>query len=189
MATTLLHDSGFVKESDDLEGTGAKYTLTHVVRSGDFAEKCLPSLGVTAEEIRLVKLAIDCTGVAVDVSALPFSNDRERFLGCVIGTGDILGQMAAPNYPERLPGLYSEFAEAAKHSKDSWIASYASARDLMEKTRVFYEGYVKSMLDGQWEQAHKALHHHFEDGKNHYLESIDANIDRIEAQLHIAETH
>ena len=189
VATTLLHDSGFVKESDDLEGSGAKYTLTHVVRSGDFAEKCLPNLGVTADEIRLVKLAIDCTGVAVDVSALPFSNDRERFLGCVIGTGDILGQMAAPNYPERLPGLYSEFAEAANHSKDSWIASYASARDLMEKTRVFYEGYVKSMLDGQWEQAHKALHHHFEDGKNHYLESIEANIDRIEAQLHIAETH
>src|SRR5262249_44544091 len=33
----LLHDTGYLKKSGDTEGTGAKYTVTHVSRSADFA--------------------------------------------------------------------------------------------------------------------------------------------------------
>ena len=34
----LLHDTGYLKKKDDAGGTGAKYTLTHVTRSVQFAE-------------------------------------------------------------------------------------------------------------------------------------------------------
>ncbi len=152
IAATLLHDSGFIKQSNDAEGTGAKYTLTHVKRSGEFAATFLSEFGVTADETRLVQLIIDFTGVAVNVDYLPFKNDQERFLGWVLGTGDILGQMAAPDYPESLHGLYEEFAEAAAYSNanGSWIEDYSSTEDLMKKTRNFYEGYVQWMLQTQW---------------------------------------
>src|SRR5687768_6660290 len=33
----LLHDSGYLKKRGDSEGTGAKYTITHVARSAEFA--------------------------------------------------------------------------------------------------------------------------------------------------------
>ena len=65
VAAILLHDSGFMKERGDDEGTGAKYTVTHVERSGQFAAKFLPPYGVTEDEIRFVELAIECTGINV----------------------------------------------------------------------------------------------------------------------------
>ncbi len=185
LAATLLHDSGFIKQIGDDEGTGGKYTLSHVKRSGKFAAKFLPEFDVTADEIRLIQLAIDCTGVEVNLNKLPFENDRERFLGWVLGTGDMLGQMAAPDYPESLYALYEEFAEAAAYSDtiDSWINDYSSAEDLLSKTRGFYEGYVMRMLDTHWGGVHKALSHHFNSGKNLYLQSIEANLDHIERQV------
>ncbi len=189
IAATLLHDSGFIKLSHDATGTGGKYTLTHVKRSGEFAETFLPEFGVTADEIRLIQLIIDCTGVAVNVEYLPFNNDQDRFLGWVLGTSDILGQMAAPDYPESLYGLFQEFAEAAAYSNasGSWIEDYSSAEDLMRKTRNFYEGYVQWMLQTQWGGVHEALLHHFDDGKNHYIECIVANIEAIEQRVDTAK--
>src|SRR5436309_12592527 len=41
----LLHDTGYLKKRDDPGGTGAKYTLTHVTRSVQFAEQLLEEKG------------------------------------------------------------------------------------------------------------------------------------------------
>jgi hypothetical protein len=186
VVSTLLHDCGFMKEEGDDPGTGAKYTLAHVKRSGDFAKQALTTLGANPDEIRLVRLAIDCTGVQVNLEDLPFRDDRERFLGCALGTGDMLAQMAAPDYPERLECLYREFAEAAltPGGAGSWIASYSSAEDLKRRTRQFWDGYVKgTMLDDQWRGVHKDLNYHFEDGQNHYFDWIETNLVRIDQEL------
>src|SRR5437773_3097293 len=37
LVAILLHDTGYLKKRQDTEGTGAKYTVTHVDRSADFA--------------------------------------------------------------------------------------------------------------------------------------------------------
>ena len=184
VAAMLLHDSGFMKEYGDDEGTGAKYTVTHVERSGQFAALFLPAYGVTEDEIRFFQLAIDCAGINVSVDALPFRNPKERFLSCTLGTGDILGQMAAPDYPERLPGLYREFVEATSHSEDkTWIAGYKSEVDLLKKTRGFYEKYIQHMLDEEWDGVYKRLEFHFGQTRNLYLEAIEQNIDRIDTLI------
>ena len=106
-----------------------------------------------------------------------------------LDSGDILGQMAAPDYPESLYGLYQEFAEAAAYSNanGSWIEDYSSAEDLMKKTRNFYEGYVQWMLQTQWGGVHESLSHHFGNGKNPYLERIEVNIEDIEQRVRTAE--
>ena len=67
IVATLLHDSGFIKQIGDNEGTGAKYILTHVERSQKFAANFLPGFGLTVDEIILIQLFIRCTGVKVDV--------------------------------------------------------------------------------------------------------------------------
>ena len=185
VVASFLHDSGFIKEIGDDEGTGAKYTLTHVTRSGVFAAKFLEEFDVTPDEVRVVQLAIECTGIRVDVDSLPFNDDRERFIGCVVGTGDVLGQMAAPDYPEKLDRLYREFAEAATYPEASGtgIDTYTSVIDLMTRTRGFYRHYVQLMLETQWGGVYQALEHPFEGGENDYFQSIDANLDRIDQML------
>ena len=42
----LLHDTGYLKKRSDIGGTGAKYTLTHVTRSVQFAEEFLEEKGL-----------------------------------------------------------------------------------------------------------------------------------------------
>jgi hypothetical protein len=185
VAGILLHDIGFLKDAGDHSGTGAKHTVVHVDRSARFAEEFLPRFGVTPDKIRLVQLAIRSTAMNVDMSKLSFRNERERHIGCVLGTGDILGTMAAPDYPERLPALYQELAEAAECSplREGEIEDYESAEALLRKTRDFYRNYAQRMLDQQWGQVYRTLEHHFTDGCNHYLQAIEANLDRIDRIL------
>lgn len=185
VAGILLHDIGFLKEAGDAAGTGAKYTPVHVDRSAKFAEKFLPRFGVTPDEVRVVQLAIHSTAVNVTLGELSFRSEREHLIGCAVGTGDILGTMAAPDYPERLPGLYREFVEAAAYAGPSAneIAQYQSAEDLLRKTRDFYYGYVQRMLEEQWGRIYHALEHHFADGRNHYLQAIEANLERVDRIL------
>lgn len=184
-AGILLHDIGFLKETGDDSGTGAKHTIVHVDRSAKFAEKFLPRFGVTPDEVRIVQLAIQSTALNVAMSQLPFRNERERLIGCAVGTGDILGAMAAPDYPERLPKLYEEFAEAAAHAdlRPKEIAQYQSPEELLCKTRDFYHSYVQPMLEEQWARIYKALEYHFADGRNHYLQAIEKNLERIDRIL------
>ena len=39
----------------------------------------------------------------------------------------------------------------------------------------------------QWGGVHEALLHHFEDGKSHYIERIEANIEDIEQRVATAK--
>ena len=185
IAGMLLHDSGYLKETGDSQGTGAKFTLIHVERSAAFAARCLPALGVGPDELRVVQNAIHSTGVDVKMSRLAFRDGRERFLGCALGTADILGQMAAPDYPERLPALYREFAEAASgpYRSNPGIAVYLSAEDLIRRTRSFYDGYVRRMLDTEWDGVYRTYTHHFPNGRNQYFAAIEANLARIDQML------
>src|SRR5438876_10673416 len=74
----LLHAPGYLKKKDDLGGTGAKYTLTHVTRSVQFAEHLLAEKGIPLKEIRMVQNMIRCTGVDVNLSLIPSQSEVER---------------------------------------------------------------------------------------------------------------
>jgi len=183
IAAILIHDSGYIKQTGDHEGTGAKYTLTHVQRSADFAGRLLPSLGVAAVEVRIVQSAIHCTEASVTVSKMKFASPVAKYIACAVGTADVLSQMAASDYPERLPDLYKEFVEAAAYSalNGTGIGSYRSVEDLLSRTREFYEMYVQRMLTEQWGGVYRDLEHHFGNGANEYLTAIEANLQRIDS--------
>ena len=181
IAAILLHDTGYIKKTGDCEGTGAKYTLVHPSRSIEFAQVLLTELGVTLDEIGKVQAAIHFAG-GEDNQAAPALSARDRFIGCVVGSGDLLGQMAAPDYPERLPGLYAEFHEATLFAgiEGTGIGSYQNAADLMRRTREFYETHVLDLLTHRWDRVHEVLQYHFADGRNQYLDAIVQNLDRID---------
>lgn len=181
----LMHDTGYLKTSDDAGGTGAKYTVIHVGRSADFAAQLLSEKNFPAKEISSVQHMIRCTGVDTTLGAIPFRTDLEKIVGHALGTADLLGQMAAGDYVEKLPILYSEFQEAAEYSgeKSSSVAMFSSAADLMSKTPAFWDNYVKRKLEREFAGVYKFLNQPYPDGANWYLEKIEANIAKLRQQL------
>src|SRR5882762_5097207 len=84
----LLHDTGYLKKRNDFEGTGAKYTVTHVDRSAEFAAQLLSDKGFGASDIKAVQNMIHCTGVDANLSAIPFQSEMEKIAGFALGTAD-----------------------------------------------------------------------------------------------------
>jgi hypothetical protein len=177
----LLHDSGYLKRREDTQGTGAKYTITHVNRSAEFAGELLAEKGYNSSDIRAVQNMIRCTGVNANLAAIPFQSELEKIIGFALATSDLLGQMAADDYVDKLPVLYGEFAEATRFSGDKthFVASFVSATDLIERTPAFWEGFVLRKLDRDFGSVYRFLSDPYPDGPNDYLQRIQANIERL----------
>lgn len=181
----LFHDTGYLKTKDDTAGTGAKYTVIHVDRSAEFAKKFLLEKNFSLAEIESVQNMIHCTGVDARLSVIPFQKELEREVGFVLGTADLLGQMAADDYVEKLPVLYSEFHEAAEYTrqKTNFVGMFSSAEDLMQKTPAFWDKYVKQKLDREFGGVFKFLNQPYPHGPNWYLDQIESNIGKLRHRL------
>lgn len=181
MLAILFHDTGYLKKHDDKNGTGAKYTVTHVARSADFAGRLLKEKRYKQEQILAVQNMIRCTGVSVNVRELPFQNELERTLGFCLATADLVGQMAADDYVDKLPVLYCEFEEAAHFSGDTthFIASFGSATELIQRTRSFWNDLVLPRLEKDFCGVYRFLSHPYPDGPNEYLQRIQAQVGRL----------
>jgi hypothetical protein len=177
----LMHDTGYLKKRGDNQGTGAKYTLIHVGRSADFAGQLMLEKGYPWEDVEQVQQMIRCTGVSVDLNAIPFTSDLVRAVGFALGTSDLLGQMAAPDYVDKLPTLYSEFEESARFNagKGPAAAPFSSAEDLIRKTPSFWEKYVLPKIERDFQGEYRFLNDPYPDGPNEYLRKIETNIARV----------
>jgi hypothetical protein len=184
----LLHDTGYLKTRDDNEGTGAKYTLIHVNRSCEFADKLLTEKGYSKAQIKAVQNMIRCTGVNVDLQKIPFGSEEERVLGYSLGTADLLGQMAAEDYVDKLAILFTEFEESARynHGKFSGAGAFASVDDLRTKTPLFWEKYVLPKINGDFKGLYRYLGRPIAQGENFYVERIRQNLERLQRELESA---
>jgi hypothetical protein len=181
----LFHDSGYLKKRGDVSGTGAKYTLTHVTRSVMFAEEFLSEQGVPVSEIRAVQNMIRCTGVHVDLTRIPFQSETEKIVGFALGSGDLLGQMSAADYVDKLPILYAEFEESARFyaGKMVGVITFESADDLLRRTPAFWTGYVLPKLKDDFWGLYRFLNRPYPHGPNEYVHQVELNIDRLRRQL------
>jgi hypothetical protein len=181
----LLHDTGYLRKRGDIGGTGAKYTLTHVTRSVQFAEEFLEEKGLPVKDIRSVQNMIRCTGVNVDLSRIPFQNELEQTVGFALGTADLLGQMAAVDYVEKLPTLFAEFDESARfyEGKMALTEGFSSATDLMQKTPDFWKNYVVPKINNEFWGLYRFLNQPYPSGPNSYLQRVEANIAKVQQKL------
>jgi hypothetical protein len=129
--SALFHDSGYIQAEGDTEGTGAKYTACHVERSVVFLKGYLRGHGYPADQSSLCETLLLCTGLHVDISGLRFAQGNFKLLGQMLGAGDLLGQMAARTYLEKLIFLYYEFQEGS-------ISGFSDEFDLLKKTVDFF---------------------------------------------------
>lgn len=179
----MLHDTGYIKEEGDTEGTGAKYTFVHIKRSADFAEQYLLQKGFQKDFTIGVRNIIMCTGIKVDYEKIVFNSEEERITGYALGTADILGQMSADDYIEKLPSLFQEFEEAYKYEGEQRIhemglTTFKSPNDLIINTPKFYKGSVMERFRNMG-SMYKYIPYHFKDSRNYYIEAIEKNIQKI----------
>jgi hypothetical protein len=176
----LLHDTGYLKLRGDHDGTGAKYTQVHVSRSAEFAARVLQEQGYPPEDVKSVQNMIRCTGVNADLANIPFSSELEKRVGFALGTADLLGQMAAPDYIDKLGILYEEFEESARHQKKP--GPFSSFEDLRSKTAGFWQHYVLPKVNHDFLALHRFLSSP-PSPQNYYITAVERNIARLKREL------
>lgn len=176
---SLCHDTGYLlRRGDTRHRAGAEYTRIHVSRSGAFLAAWLPQLGFAAEA-PLARRLVQFTGYEADLGALRFPDPQWRRLGQLIGSADILAQMADPCYLERCRDrLYPEFDTGGMtrttDAAGRVFVRYSDALDLLRKTPGFMHGAREERLGRQFEGVHAYAAVHF-GGRDLYLEAIERN--------------
>jgi hypothetical protein len=178
LLATLLHDTGYIQEDWDTEGTGAKYSRQHEQRSIEFLERHAGVFEIEEPEIEPIVRLIQSTDLKTDFARIAFPSEEEQDAGAVLGSADILGQMSDRAYLEKLLFLYHEFREAG-------IPGYETEFDILKKTRDFYEA-VKGRLRDTYLHVFELANHHFREryqvNRNLYIVAVDrqmAYLDRI----------
>lgn len=132
LIAALFHDAGYIQETHDTEGTGAKYTRGHEERSADFLRRHGAKQGLSREEIDQGRLMILCTDLGRDIETMSFPSQEIALLGRLLNAADLLGQMSDRTYLEKLFFLYDEFTEGR-------VGDYGSREDMLRRTLQFYE--------------------------------------------------
>jgi len=172
----LMHDTGYIQELVDHDGTGAKHTLTHIERSVDFLRDYYKKDSTyDAGNMKDFASILHCTGLTAKVIEMDFSSEKMVVIGKMLGTADLVGQMAGRLYPEKLLFLYREFVEGG-------VSQFKSEWDLLQQTIGFSE-WTKQRLAGEFGGVDGYMIHHFRNrwdiDADLYREGIRRNIDYI----------
>jgi len=183
--SALLHDIGYAQKNIETNGSGAQFTQTHVARGVDFMKQQQNNWHLPPAWVASIEAIMSCTKIPHDLSLITFPSLRIRLLGQIIGTGDLVGQMADRCYLEKLLFLYLEFKEAD-------IGNFRSIQDMLKQTRKFYE-LTLDELNNEFDAVYQYLSHHFEKNfgikQNYYLNAIECNMEYLEqiVKLHESE--
>ncbi len=180
LITALFHDAGYIRESDDRQHrNGAEFTLYHVTRSARFLSRFLPAVGMD-HWVPVSTRVVHFTGYEMNLNRIQLPDDRDRKVGHLLGTADLIAQMADRCYLEKCRDrLYPEFVlggvAAAAGSDGALQVRYSSGLDLLRQTPQFVRATRIQRLDGEFEHAYRHVEPLFE-GKNPYLEAIERNL-------------
>jgi hypothetical protein len=177
--TALFHDMGYVRElSDRKHKNGAEFTRTHVSRGSHFLKSYLPQIGMP-EMADIAAELIHFTGYETPVSQIKVPSPIFKLLGSMLGSADIIAQMADRCYLEKCRDrLYPEFVAGGLATKRTPEGAdevlFASGQDLVIKTPGFFKGASKR-LNEELGGCHTYAQKHF-GGQNLYLDEVGKNI-------------
>jgi hypothetical protein len=179
VVTALFHDFGYLrKRGDHRHRYGAEYTLTHVTRGSKHLRRYLPRIGLKRYASAGATL-VHYTGYERAAETIPLEDLLLRRVGHMLGTADIIAQMADRCYLEKCRDrLYPEFVLGGLTKKKlpggRTQLLFSSGNDLVRKTPGFYQNASKR-LDLQLARAYEYAEHHFK-GQNLYLEEMQKNV-------------
>jgi len=176
----IFHDIGFIQNDADVSGSGAKYTIGHEERSIQFMKKYLSQQSFAEQDIEDCTHIIMCTILNLTIKDIPFRSNDVEMLGKIVGSADLLAQMADREYLEKLFMLFKEFEEAG-------MPGYGSEMELLKKTEDFYKYVALQRLSKGFDDVSAFMRSHFKNrwdlDRDLYQESIIANIKYLKAIL------
>jgi hypothetical protein len=172
LISALMHDAGYIQDSGDQIGTGAKYTIVHISRSIEFMRQYFIKKGYSREDFRKCRNALLCTGLNAEVGRIRFESKENRLIGEMLGVADLLGQMADRTYLEKLPFLFLEFKEAS-------VLGYDNELDFLKKTFPFYRA-TKKRFEYELGGVNAYMRDHF---RARWDIDNDLYLDTIEKQM------
>jgi hypothetical protein len=177
--SALFHDFGYLRRRGDRKHRyGAEYTLTHVTRGSRHLQRYLPRIGLNRYASAGATL-VHYTGYERPAETIPLNDTLLRRVGHMLGTADIIAQMADRCYLEKCRDrLYPEFVLGGlarrKLPSGKMMTIFTSGDDLVRKTPGFYMNAAKR-LDLQLARAYEYAERHF-NGQNLYLEEMQKNV-------------
>lgn len=177
--SALMHDTGYIQRSDDDTGTGAKYTMVHISRSIKFVREYYNDNNYFQEHLENIAAIMNCTGMSIDIGKITFTSVNLEIIGKILGTADLLAQMADRFYLEKLVHLFYEFEEAHVHGFDSEL-------DLLRKT-INFHNMTRTRFENNFSNVNRYMVDHFKVRwnleKNIYSEAIEKNINYLKYVL------
>lgn len=187
VAIALFHDSGYIRRKGDTRHQyGAEYTKIHVSRSSRFLAEYLPTVGFAWAAPIAAKL-VHYTGYEFDPASIVLTDNRLRQLGTLIGSADVMAQMADRAYLEKCRDrLFGEFELGGltreRDAQGVERVRYASPTDLLRQTPEFIQRTLHDRLDTLFGGAYRYFGAHF-GGPNLYLEAVERNRVALEELL------
>jgi hypothetical protein len=176
LVCALMHDTGFIQTLGDEAGTGAKYTRIHIMRSAAFMGNYLADNELPREDFKGYHDILRCTGLDTEIVKIHFDSSQIELLGKMLGTADLLSQMADRTYLEKLLYLFHEL-------KEGGVQGYDSELDLLRKTPDFYAMAQKrfaSELGGMNDYMRAHFKARWNLNRDLYREAIEKNINYLE---------
>jgi hypothetical protein len=182
LVCALMHDTGYIQTVDDYVGTGAKYTTVDTTRSIRFMDTYIGGQGLPRDNFKGYANVLRCTGLDTKIDEIQFESPQSELLGKMLGTADLLGQMADRIYLEKLLFLFCEFREGG-------VLGYDNELDLLKKTVDFY-AMARKRFATQLGGVNKYMRHHLNArwnlDRDLYMEAIQNNINYL---IFIMEKH
>lgn len=175
----MFHDSGYIRRTADRKHKhGAEYTRVHVGRSARFMREYLPTVGLK-KFATLASTLVHFTGYEVSPDKLALTAYKHSVIGALVGTADVLAQMADAQYLQKCyQNLYNEFEIGGiarqQNADGSTTVIYSSARELLQKTPDFMQQIVNDRLDGYFNGRYRYAGVHF-GGDNLYMKALLKN--------------
>lgn len=179
----LFHDCGYIRKLNDTKHrTGAAYTATHVSRGGKFLRAYLRTIGLQHFS-EVAPMLLHFTGYERPVDQIRVADPIFKLLGSLLGSADIIAQMADRCYLEKCRDrLFPEFVEGGithKKTVKGEVVVFSSAEDLLRKTPSFYQNASKR-LDNDLGGAYNYAQAHFGGPTNLYMDAVRQNIRFVE---------
>lgn len=173
LLAAFFHDSGMLLLESDSATSGTEYIAGHELRSIAFLSKYAEEKKFDRNIIKDCATIINYTNLESDPAIFDFHTHEIQIAGQVVGSADILAQMADRYYLEYLPLLFIE-------QQAGGISKHHSALELMEHTAKFYHNIVLRRLISTFSNTSNALKAHFNArhtiNRNLYIDNIDKNI-------------
>ena len=186
MVTALFHDSGYIRETGEAAiPNGAVFTRNHVTRSARYLAKYMPGAGL-GQWVPVATRIVHFTGYEMPLDSIRVADSRDRLVGHLLGTADMLAQMADRCYLEKCRDrLYAEFVlgDVAVHAgSEGTKVLYGSGLDLLRQTPKFISSTIENRLGRAFNHAYRYVQPLY-GGDNPYMNAIRKNVEYLQTLM------